>query len=236
MRAWWTGAPIETHALAGPKDMRALAKKVRRLCREKVRPAGGGNQPWVPYNTLEDARNHISAHEHREEKRGLDAFTDLCAEQGIRCDYPTAQASHADLVAKSPPPWVPSWLVPWVPSWLARRWDRVQRVQAKTLACRHNKKYDSYFSTLYTSGGREEGKMTFVPYPAEAFDVLVLVWYDDDDDAHWWIIPERELRDRGYVGDDGGTSITVHMDAKKSNKFFHEYYKGPSPDLATIFV
>ena len=164
------------------------------------------------------------------EKRGLDAFADLCAEQEIRCDYPTAQGSHVDLVVKRAPSWVPSWLVPWVPSWLARRWDRVQRVQAKTLACRHNQEFDSYFCTLTTGDASDR-----TPYPANAFDVLVLVWYDDNDNPHWWIIPERVLRDRGYVGDDGGQSITVHMDAEQSNKFFHQYYRNTTPDLATLF-
>ena len=221
------GGRNERHALAVRRDVRALAREVHRLC--------GENRSWLPYPTLEHARNDLPAPQHQVEKKGLDAFMDLCAEDGLGCFFPPEQGSHTDLVVTLPPSGVPSWLVPWVPSWLARRWDRVQRVQAKTLACRHNKKYDSYFCSLCTSGGKEEGKMTFVPYPAKAFDVLVLVWFDSADSAHWWIIPERDLRDRGYVGNPGRKGITVHMTDEHGGKSFDEYYQDTTPDLAALF-
>ena len=203
--------------------MRALAEAVHRLCGENH-----WMQRWEPYPTLENARNDLSALEHQVEKKGLDEFRGLCAKHGLRSFLPTAQASHTDLVVTLPPSWVPSWL--------ARR--REWRIQAKTLIRQSNTGYNCKLSI---AGGKKYlGHRTWVPYPAKAFDVLLLVWFDSAGIAHWWIIPERELRDRGYVGDPGRKSITVHMDANpptgwKSDKFFHECYEGTDPDLAAIF-
>ena len=89
---------------------------------------------------------------------------------------------------------------------------------------------------LEENAGRVDGKATWRPYPADAFDVLVVYRLDwKNKVAHVWRIPANKLVTHRYLTTDaqyGKQFLTVYTTPKDGNgrdQWTFGHYKGPQP-------
>ena len=107
--------------------------------------------------------------------------------------------------------------------------DTLPRKQFKT-ACMVSGQY-GLLVNLHEYAGRVDGKPTTRPYAADAFDELIVYYFDwAKDQAHWWRIKASVLAAKGYLRtatQDGKQGILVYMSTKRQSKY------GRAPDTWT---
>mmetsp|Transcript_5896 Transcript_5896/g.17760 ORF Transcript_5896/g.17760 Transcript_5896/m.17760 type:complete len:287 (+) Transcript_5896:270-1130(+) len=140
-----------------------------------------------PTVTEYDARHQFRSEKARLEMKGIDAYKDRWPER--QCSWPDGAHTHTDLIVDG------------------------TKVQFKTAQQRGGGNESGFQCSLYTSAGTSTaGQRLHDPYPAGSFDTLVAVaWLDDH--PHFWIIPAKELEDRGYMRSEsqaGMTGLTLH--------------------------
>lgn len=138
-----------------------------------------------PTVTEHAARHQFRSENARLEMKGIDAYKDRWPQR--QCSWPNGAHSHTDLIVDG------------------------RRVQFKTAQPRGNE--SGFKCPLSTSAGTSTaGQRLYDPYPAGSFDTLVAVaWLDDQ--PHFWIIPAKELEDRGYMRSEsvaGMTCLALH--------------------------
>ena len=149
------------------------------------------------------------AHDHLKERIGIHLhkkYVDGAA------DFPKAQNGSFDFVSG----------------------DGKRRLQFKT--ARVQKGQAGFLVNLQESAGRVDGKATYRPYPAGAFDVLVVYRLDwKNRVAHVWRIPADKLIEYHYLTTDtsyGKQSIGVYTtpkDGKGRDQWTFNHYKGTQP-------
>lgn len=120
------------------------------------------------------------------EMRGIDAYRARFPDAKFR--WPDGQNTHVDL------------------------WEGSERLQFKTIY-EHAKKAGFYCNT-YTRNGRDhDGRQLVIPYPSDAFDVLIAVWFAPGGEFHFWRFPADELVRRGVLTTEyqtGKTGLCVY--------------------------
>lgn len=123
-----------------------------------------------------DARRDFCSDTHAKEMRGIDAF--CAAFPTGTYSWPSGQNTHVDLL------------------------DGETRLQFKTAHALRGKA--GFQVNMNTSSGKDlDGRQLKAPYPRNAFDVLVVVWFVGDGDgvAHFWRIPADVLAAHGILSD-----------------------------------
>ena len=86
------------------------------------------------------------------------------------------------------------------------------RLQFKTV--REVKGKAGFTCSTFTRAGKDEsGRQLVDPYPSDAFDFLVAVWFDEEERAHFWRFPKEELVKRGVMSSEtepGKTGIRIY--------------------------
>ena len=122
---------------------------------------------------------------------GIDAYKEKHQNEDYR--WPVLQNSHIDLIISG------------------------KTCQFKT-GCASDK-YAGLKANLTTSAGTdEEGKILTKPYPANAFQFLIVAHCSDEGRYHFWRIPSPELEERGYFSTPtelGKTGLIVYAPPEK---------------------
>lgn len=164
-----------------------------------------------PSVTEYDARHDFPSTTMATEMRGIDAYRARFPHAAYR--WPKGQSTHVDQLEDD------------------------QRQQFKTL--RELSNHSGFRCHMQTRNGHDhDGRPLFVPYPADAFDVLVCVWFAPDGTAHFWRIPADELMKHGVFATDkqpGKKSLTVYgppgigkQPTKKADTWTRSYYVTPA--------
>ncbi len=144
------------------------------------------NDDTWPLVTEELARHEFESESHAKEMRGIDMYK--ARFPGEHYAWPDEQGTHVDLLKGA------------------------TRLQFKT-ACAAPDGTSGFKCHLYTYAGTDEkGTQLHDPYPAGAFDELVVVvWLGNT--ARFWQIPEAKLVEHGYLrsgSQPGKKSLKLH--------------------------
>jgi hypothetical protein len=144
-----------------------------------------GNHANWQRTTEHDARRDFNSQKGVKEMRGIDAY---CQRFEGRYQWPSEQNGSFDLL------------------------DGNARIQFKTVHC-SGTKAGFQCRIAQCCGKNTTGKQLIEPYPFDAFDTLVAVWFANDGTVHFWRIPAMVLYERGYLSDvshKGKQSLLVH--------------------------
>lgn len=135
----------------------------------------------------EEARWQFKSETHMKEMKGIEEYKRRFESRGPFY-WPDGQNTHVDLE------------------------EGRGRLQFKTV--REVKGRAGFKFSTYTSAGKDEsGRQLVDPYPSDAFDFLVAVWFDEEERAHFWRFPKEELVERGVMSSEtepGKTGIWIY--------------------------
>lgn len=161
-----------------------------------------------PTVTEHAARHHFESEKHRVEMQGIDAFKERWPEP--QYSWPDGQNTHVDLIMDG------------------------KRLQFKTA----RRQRRGYTCNMRISAGHDKaGRKLFDPYPAGSFDMLIAVAWEDGI-PHFWIIPAKELEDRGVMSSEmhaGQMSLRLHSPTI-GNQPSQTHWKKADTWSSTFFV
>jgi hypothetical protein len=164
------GRKIKLNITPGKKNCRlAMARQLK--LGEIVEFLHEHSSTWES-TTEYAARHDFKSDNHAKEMRGIDAYR--ARFPGRQYRWPDGQNTHVDLLE-----------------------DEV-RLQFKSV---HEVAGQAGFrcNTRTSAGTGHDGRQLVTPYPHDAFDVLVAVWFDPDGTAHFWRISNDELVAHGVL-------------------------------------
>jgi hypothetical protein len=124
--------------------------------------------------TEEEGRNDFCSTCHSKEMKGINAY--ITSFPG-KYTFPKGQNTHVDLL------------------------DSESRIQFKTASIFRG--HLGFYVNMKTSCGKSfNGKQLFSPYRHDSFDVLVVVWFDENEVPHFWRIPSSHLEKRGILSNE----------------------------------
>lgn len=157
------------------------------LREELGKEEGEGGRRWEKRVGEEEARWQLKSETQKKEMKGIEEYKRRFESRGPFY-WPDGQNTHVDLE------------------------EGEGRLQFKTVW--EVKKRAGFLCHTYTCAGKDEsGRQLVDPYPSDAFDFLVAVWFDEEERAHFWRFPKEELVKRGVMSSEtepGKTNIWIY--------------------------